>query len=217
MTDMTRLERGYRRLLACYPRAFRDENEDEIIAVLVATAKDAQSSVAFAEAADLIRGALRARMWPGMHRPPRPVFAAIRLMCVGAVLELAVCCTLIATSGDIHAAILRRYPALTAAEWHSVAASISVSEIGSPIAAGLWLWLAWANWRGRDWGRFGYIALFLFTTVGVLVNLGQGSAVVAPAAMAVAGGLWLVGAAAMALICSPRSAPHYRRRLAVTR
>jgi hypothetical protein len=30
MTDSEALERGYRRILACYPRAFRRESEEEI-------------------------------------------------------------------------------------------------------------------------------------------------------------------------------------------
>src|SRR5215467_12222273 len=38
MTEQAGLERGYRRVLACYPRAFRRANEEEILAVLLATA-----------------------------------------------------------------------------------------------------------------------------------------------------------------------------------
>ena len=38
MNSSASLERGYRRLLAFYPRAFRRENEEEILAVLLATA-----------------------------------------------------------------------------------------------------------------------------------------------------------------------------------
>jgi hypothetical protein len=43
MSDSASLERGYRRLLACYPRAFRRENEEEILAVLMACAQDGQT------------------------------------------------------------------------------------------------------------------------------------------------------------------------------
>jgi len=42
MNQSARLERRYRRLLAWYPRAFRRENEDEILAVLLACAQDGQ-------------------------------------------------------------------------------------------------------------------------------------------------------------------------------
>jgi hypothetical protein len=50
MTDSPRLERGYRRILACYPRAFRQESEEEILAVLLATAQPGQQRVGPAEA-----------------------------------------------------------------------------------------------------------------------------------------------------------------------
>ena len=43
MTGQASLERGYRRLLACYPRSFRGESEQEILAVLIASAREASS------------------------------------------------------------------------------------------------------------------------------------------------------------------------------
>ena len=62
--DTERLERGYRRLLACYPRSFRRDNEDEILAVLMATAEVGRTRVGLAEAAELTRGAVGVRLWP---------------------------------------------------------------------------------------------------------------------------------------------------------
>jgi hypothetical protein len=43
-SSSARLERAYRRLVACYPRSFRRESTEEIIAVLLATAREGQSS-----------------------------------------------------------------------------------------------------------------------------------------------------------------------------
>jgi len=40
MTDQEHLERAYRRRLAWYPRGFRDEHGPEILAVLMAGARD---------------------------------------------------------------------------------------------------------------------------------------------------------------------------------
>ena len=54
MTGPSRLERRYRRVLACYPKAFRRESGDEILAVLLATAHEGQRRVGLAESADLI-------------------------------------------------------------------------------------------------------------------------------------------------------------------
>ncbi len=39
MTESAALERGYRRLLACYPQSFRCEQADEMLAVLMAGAR----------------------------------------------------------------------------------------------------------------------------------------------------------------------------------
>jgi hypothetical protein len=60
------LERRYRRLLACYPRAFRRENEEEILAVLLACAEEGQQRPGMASSADLIRGAIRMRLRPDL-------------------------------------------------------------------------------------------------------------------------------------------------------
>ena len=70
MSDREDLERGYRRLLAYYPREFRRENGDEILGVLLASAPDGQRRVGVADAADLIRGALRAWLRPLRQCPP---------------------------------------------------------------------------------------------------------------------------------------------------
>lgn len=43
MNEMTALERGYRRLLACYPRSFLRENADEVLTVPLDTAAEGQT------------------------------------------------------------------------------------------------------------------------------------------------------------------------------
>jgi hypothetical protein len=57
MNDDPRLERRYRRLLACYPAAFRREHEREILAVLMAGARKGQRWPRPAEVFDLLRSA----------------------------------------------------------------------------------------------------------------------------------------------------------------
>ena len=47
MTDRAHLERGYRRLLAWYPRAFRREYGQELVAVLLAGAAPASAGPAW--------------------------------------------------------------------------------------------------------------------------------------------------------------------------
>ena len=43
MSEVTALERRYRRVLACYPRSFQRENAEEILAVLLDTAAPGQA------------------------------------------------------------------------------------------------------------------------------------------------------------------------------
>ncbi len=62
MSDSADLERGYRRLLASYPRGFRREHEQEILAVLMAGADDGQQRPRLGEAANLIKHALWMRL-----------------------------------------------------------------------------------------------------------------------------------------------------------
>jgi hypothetical protein len=77
MNDDPDLERRYRRLLACYPAAFRREHEQEILSVLMAGAEEGQRWPRPAEVADLLSSAtsmrLRARLrtswaWEYRHR-----------------------------------------------------------------------------------------------------------------------------------------------------
>ena len=62
MISSSRLERRYRRLLALYPKAFRREHEEEILAVLMAAAAEGQQRPRLAEAADLLRNAILMRV-----------------------------------------------------------------------------------------------------------------------------------------------------------
>jgi hypothetical protein len=208
---MSPLERGYRRVLACYPKAFRRESGEEILAVLMATAHEGQRRVGLAESADLIMGALR--MHFGLSRSPRPVRNAVRLMCLGAVLTLAVLVTVLVTLGGVRSAAAHD---LAAGQWPTV----MLTQVGpwlasAPIGAGLWLWLAWANGRGYHWARPAFVAFFCVLTVVVFFGLGEGGgedALPYTWADLIAAALpWLAGAAAALLISSETASPYYQQ------
>jgi hypothetical protein len=210
MTGSSQLERGYRRVLACYPKAFRRANEEEILAVLMATAWEGQRRVGLAESADLIKGALRMHL--GMPCSPRPVLNAVRLMCLGAALELAVFATVLVTLGSVRSAIVQDF---TADQWHTaVLTQIVPLEAGTPIVAGVWLWLAWANGRGHDWARPAFMAFFSFLTIGLLIGFGEGAALYAPVDLIAMTVAWLAGLAAMVLIFSKTASPYYQHEAA---
>jgi hypothetical protein len=208
-TDIERLERGYRRVLACYPRSFRADSEDEILAVLLATAAEGQARVGWAEAWDLIRGAVRMRLWPAAARP-RAVRAAVKLMLAGAAAELAAMITVAVTASTVHAAVAARYPtAAYSATVHQVLVLVL-----APIAIGMWLWLAWANGRGEDWARLLSAASFGLFSLVMLGNLSQHAASYAPASMIAAAIVWALGLVSVALIFTPQAWRYYRPQLA---
>lgn len=206
MTDCQGLERGYRRLVALFPRAFRHESEDEIVAVLMATARPGQRRVGPAESADLIRGALRMHRGP---RLPRALLIPVRLAYVGAAAELAVLIALLVTLASLTSASIRSYPDFTVAQWRAVLllAHLPAAEAAAPVLLALWAWLAFANARGNHAGRVIFWAVWGIIKVGiaaeaiaVIAVYGIGGAV----ALAV---LVLVQFAAMGLIFYPSRDP----------
>ena len=199
------LERGYRRLLAAYPRWFRRENEDEIIAVLLACAQVDQTRPSLEVTLDLLKGA--ARMWMRPRpRQPRTVFTAIRLMWAGALAELAVAITTLATLGSVRAAVLHVYPPA----WHATQVNLIGTAAEAPLVMGLWLWMAWANGRGKNRGRAALAVFFGLDSLAVLAALSQGGFTYAPADMAVGVVQCLIALATVMLIFNPASSRHYR-------
>jgi hypothetical protein len=77
MTDSSGLERRYQRLLALYPRAFRRERGEEMLAVLMAGAAEGQRRPRLDESTNLIGSAIftrlrRAKLQPDwVFRHPR--------------------------------------------------------------------------------------------------------------------------------------------------
>lgn len=210
MTNASDLERRYLRILGCYPRRFRREHEQEILAVLMASAGEGQRWPGLAESAALIKSALWMRLRPGAPRSAPTVFAAVRLMYVGAALELVAVITILATTGSVKSAIVERYPHLAATIWHAVVATHIVPDVvGAPIAIGLWLWLAWANGRGHNWARVAFAVFFASTTLSILVALVEDAVVYAPADLIAGMAIWLVGLAAVLLIYSEASGRYY--------
>jgi hypothetical protein len=201
------LERRYRRLLACHPRFFRCDSEDEILAVLMACARPGQRWPGLAECADLLASAIRMRLGPGRSNPPRTVTSAIRLMRAGAATEIAGLLIALATASSVSSALTRHHAGFLAAHWHVLLLFI---ELGVPVPAGLWLWLAWANGRGHQWARSAFAAVFGLYTLVVLSKLAAGALTYAPADLLVVGVQWLIGLAVVLLIFSPSAGSFYR-------
>lgn len=206
---VTRLEQGYRRILACYPRSFRSDSQEEILAVLLDTAAEGQARVGAAEAWDLIRGAVRMRLWPAARRP-WSVRAAVTLMLAGAAAELAALVTVVVTWGAVRAAVAAQHPAAAS----PVLAHQVAMLVGGPVAAGVWLWLAWANGRGEDWARLISVACFGLLSLILVGSLSDHATAYAPASLTAAAVVWAIGLASVLLIFTPAACRYYRLPLA---
>jgi hypothetical protein len=191
MSDSKGLERRYRRLLACYPRSFRREYEQEILAVLMAGADEGQERPRLGEAADLITRATWMRLRPRVPRSQPTVLWAVGLMYICAALKLLGVPILPAPSGGTPQPL----------------------HIG--ISWGVFALLAWANGRRYGWATVLFGAWFGLHTAALVAEIAQGSAFSAPVwAMIGAVVFWLVEASALVLILSKRSGADYRRKLA---
>jgi len=156
MTDREQLERGYRRLLAWYPREFRREHGPEILAVLMADAPDGQCRPGLAQSADLIRCGLWMRLRPSVPRSARTVRAAVWLMCAGAAVSTVNLILVLAVTADakVHHAILgHRLTATQVRQLNLTTLGITVLIVFALVPVVLWLWMAWANGQGRNWAR----------------------------------------------------------------
>ncbi len=187
MTDQEHLERAYRRRLAWYPRAFRDEHGPEILAVLMAGARDGQRRPGLAGSADLIRSGLWLRLCP---RAPRSVRAAVRLMCAGAVI-----------------------PAVSLIL--SLVTLATVRIVGGLVVTALWLWMARANGQGRNGARIFSTVLFGLVTLALATALGLGGpghvAGMTVPSLALSVLNWLIGLAAAGLLWLPASTAFFKQ------
>jgi len=203
MTDQEHLERAYRRLLAWYPREFRHENEQEILAVLIAGAPHGQRRPGLAEAADLIRSGLWLRLWPSVPRSARTVRAAVKLMYAGAAVSTVNLVILLALTGDITVSQLLNTPFIT----------VSIAWSLAPLA--LWLWMARETGRGRNWARIVSTVLFGAATLDLTEVFGP-PGIRLSLVPVIAGSptvpvlYWLVGLAVVWLLWRPASRAFFR-------
>lgn len=201
MTESADLERRYRRWLRWYPKSFRHEHEGEMLGVLMAGSRADQCRPGPMECMDLVASGLCVRLRPRVPRSERSAFAAVWLMYLGAVVELAVALTIVATLGEVKASIVAKDPGFTQAQWHAeVAGAFEPLIVAAGIAVGFWLWMAWANGRRHRWASVLFALFFCGNTYSFLYGLAGGSAFYARTDLVAGGVLWLVELAAVALV-----------------
>jgi hypothetical protein len=216
------LERAYRRLVRFYPRSFRRENTEEIIAVLLATAREDQRRPSLPEAADLLRGAALMRL--GLSGCPRTVLYAVRLMYLGALAEVALLAGVVLPAGRVEAyargvALRSLGPHPAPAAVHQALATAS-SVVGADLTADVtitvfaiaaWLFLAWANGKGSPYARVGALISFAFYATVSLFGIANGDLAVAPVAVTISCAVIAIGLAVNILLIARPSWPYYER------
>ena len=200
MTDQANLERRYRRLLAWYPRAFRRDNGQEILAVLMACAPDGQRRPGLAASADLIRSGLWMRLGPSVPRSARAVRAAVRLMYAGAAITtLSLIISIIALPFIGRSAATLRLLGRS----QPLPVAITVGIVGGLVLIAMWLWMARANGQGRNSARILSTVLFGLATLHLFGNNGVVQVVFA-------GLTWVIGLAAVWLLWRPTSTAFFK-------
>jgi hypothetical protein len=89
MTEPANLERGYRRLMAAYPQSFRREQEEEMLAVLMAGARG-QRRPSLAETVDVMKSGLGMRLRRAWSVPDQGWADALLVVSVAAPLLVLV-------------------------------------------------------------------------------------------------------------------------------
>lgn len=204
------LERSYRRWLRCYPRAYRAENEAEMLGVLMAGAKAQQRRAEPAECLDLLCGALRLQLLPRVPRWDRERLAAVRMMWVGALAELATLVTVVVSADTIRTSLVRHDPRYSAAQWHhEVSAGLHPLMFGAACSVAFWVVMAWVIGRGGRWRgpRIAFAMFFIMITISLLNGLDHGSAQYARIDLVAGSVLWLITFAALLAVfqADPRS------------
>jgi hypothetical protein len=139
---------------------------------------------------------------------PPAILNAVKLMYAGAAVSIAGLVIGLATAGGLKSAIRKAQPKLTAVQVNNTAHFILVAAVISGlIGAALWLWMAWANRRGRSWAR---ILSSVFFGVSTLNTAGSFAEPGDPVNRILTGAVWLVGLGAIILLWRPDASAYYR-------
>jgi hypothetical protein len=200
MTDQEQLEQRYRRLLKWYPAAYRQENDEELTAVLMACARAGQRRPGLVASVDLIKSGLWMRFRPRVPRASSTVRRAVLLMYAGAIftaVSLIVAVSSLNVFADTEGLRLLGHN-------QPLPISITVGVVVGLALITLWLWLARAVSQGRRGARVLCTVLVAPATLHLFGLKGMVSLVFAI-------GTWLIGLAAVWLLWRPDSRAFFHR------
>ncbi|HYZ52644.1 MAG TPA: hypothetical protein VE733_03930 [Streptosporangiaceae bacterium] len=150
---------------------------------------------------------------PG-QRPPVPpsVQTAVRLMYAGAAISAITFILGLTSLGNLKHAIRTQHPHYTNSQVNTaVNSSIALIVIVGLIGIGLWVWMAWANKRGKNWARITGTVLFALYTLDMILALSVQSA--AAASLVGSFVLWLIGLGTVIMLWRRESSEFFKRPL----
>jgi hypothetical protein len=147
---------------------------------------------------------------PAQGPPPRSVQTAVRLMYAGAAISAISFILGLVTIGSVRHTLEKQYPHYSASKISAlVNAEIAVVVVAGIIGVGLWLWMAWANKRGKNWARItGTVFFGLYTLDLIFVAARSASGVSTVFAIVT----WLVGLGATIMLWRRDSSNYFHAR-----
>jgi hypothetical protein len=143
-------------------------------------------------------------------QPPRSVQTAVRLMYAGAAISAISFILGLVTIGSVRHTLEKQYPHYSASKISAlVNAEIAVVVVAGIIGVGLWLWMAWANKRGKNWARItGTVFFGLYTLDLIFVAARSASGISTVFAIVT----WLVGLGATIMLWRRDSSNYFHAR-----
>jgi hypothetical protein len=148
---------------------------------------------------------------PEAPRGPAPasVLTAVRAMYVGAGASIIGIAVEIATIGATKTALANHSPTMTASQLNSTQHTLIIGfVVGGVIAAVVWLLLARACQRGRNWARITGTVLFALATLDTFVGLGTPIATLSRIWAVV---VWLAGLTAVVFLWRRDSSAYFKQ------
>jgi hypothetical protein len=141
-------------------------------------------------------------------QPPNSVQTAVRLMYVGAGISAISFILGLVTIGSVRHTLEKQYPTYSASKIDAlVNAEIVIVVVAGIIGVGLWLWMARANKRGKNWARItGTVFFGLYTLDLIFVAARSASGISTVFAIVT----WLVGLGATIMLWRRDSTAYFR-------
>lgn len=153
---------------------------------------------------------------PLPQRPAAPpsVLTAVKFMYAGAALSALGFIISLVTVSSVRTAIRKADPSYTSAQIHTAEiAVVGGAVLVGLIGVGLWLWMAWANGRGRSWARIVASVLFAINTLDLFLSLARPHAVLGLVFSLL---VWLAGLGAIVFLWRSESSAYFSASKATT-